>query len=232
MRITRFEFTQLHDFRPKTDAFSFEEVLEEIQEEKIELPLAPTFTEAQLEEARIKARKEGYNEGFEEASQGQTQTLIEREQSVKLALEQLAGQLTAQSQIYPEIIAAQSKQVQQFVMTIARKVTGEMLAQRPTLAINELIGQCLPIIVQKPKLTLEANASLIEQLKERLGEQLEGAGFEGEVQFRTNNNLGQSDARLEWSGGFAERNTDAVWKEIEQMIAHVQFFDSGTDNNA
>lgn len=225
MRITRFEFNQLHDFRPNANHFSFAEIVEELAEEKIHTPEKPTFSEEQLETAKAAARKEGYNAGYEEASASLTQTLLQRENDVKHALEIMSEQIVQASKGYNDIIQTQSVDVHRFVMAIARKVTGETLSQKPSLGVHELINQCMPILVQKPRLILEANTALVEILNERLKPMLDKAGFEGELQFRVNDTLDISDARLEWSGGFAQRDTRALWKEIEEMMSHVSFYE-------
>lgn len=224
MRITRFEFNQLHDFRPKPDHFSFEELVSDLSAQAIEQPVEASFSEAQLEDARAAAKKQGYNEGFEAGSAIANQEMLQRERDLKLALDTLATQLQETQRGYDEVIAVQSHDIHQFVIAIARKVAGEALIHRPDLAVQEIIAQCLPIIVQKPRLTLEANSSLVGLLTEQLKPMLERAGFDGDVQFRTNDRMEPSDTRLEWSGGHAERNISALWKEIEEMLAHVTFY--------
>lgn len=224
MRITRFEFNQLHDFRPRSESFSFEQVVEEMAQEQITVPEKPTFSEAQLEDAKSHARTQGYNEGHAAGVAATNQELLQREQDTKLALDTLAGQISDMHKGYEQILVSQSKDINQFVIAIARKLAGEALNNRPDLAIQELINQCLPILVQKPRLVLEANSSLVALLDERLRPLLERSGFEGEVHFRINDKLQPSDTRLEWAGGHAERSTEHLWKEIEEMLSHVTFY--------
>lgn len=231
MRITRFEFTQLHDFRPKANQFSFEELAEEMSQEEIKLPEKPSFTEEQLEEARVAARKQAYNEGFEAGSATANKQAQDLEKDVRTALESLAGRISDAHAGYDAVLASQSRDINQFVLAIARKVAGEALSNRPDLAIQELIDHCLPILVQKPRLTVEANGTLIAILQDRLKTTLERAGFDGDILFRTNDALDASDTRLEWNGGVAERNTATLWKEIEEMLAHVSFFPDKTDHS-
>lgn len=233
MRITRFEFTQLHDFRPRKEDFSFNALVEEIAQEEVAEPIKATFNEVQLEEAKAAARKQGYNEGFEAGSATISRESQERERDINLAIENLTLQLRESHASYDHILAEQSRDIHRFVLAIAHKVAGEALQGRPDLAIQELIHQCLPILVQKPKVTLEANNALIALLEGQLKPMLERAGFEGEIAFRPNDALTISDARLEWSGGIAERNTQALWKGIEEMLAHTTFFpDTNKEINA
>lgn len=233
MRITRFEFTQLHDFRPRKEDISFNQMVEEIAQEEVAEPEKPNFSEAQLEEAKAVARKQGYNEGFEAGSATVTREAQERERDIGHALEHLTSQLRDSHADYTQILSEQSRDIHRFVLAIAHKVAGEALQAHPDIAIQDIIHQCLPILVQKPKVTLEANGTLVAMLEGKLKPMLERAGFEGTIAFRTNDTLATSDARLEWSGGIAERNTNVLWKGIEEMLAHTTFFpDTNKEINA
>lgn len=232
MRITRFEFNQLNDFRPKADHFAIQEIVADLAQQEAQIVAAPTFSEAQLEDAKAAARKQGYNEGFEAGSAVANQEMLNRERDMKTALEALAERIHETQRGYDHLLSVQSRDINQFVLAIARKIAGEALTTRPDLAIQELINMCLPILMHKPRLVLEANKALVESLQDRLKPMLERAGFEGDVQFRVNDHLEPSDTRLEWNGGYAERNTAALWKEIEDMLAHVTFYPEITKDNA
>ena len=59
---------------------------------------------------------------------------------------------------------------------------------------------------------------MLDVLSERITPFLARAGYEGDVQFRPNPELGPHDAIVEWAGGKAERHTETMWQEIELMI--------------
>jgi flagellar assembly protein FliH len=223
MRITRLDFGQLHNFRSPSETVLMADDPQEPTVQAIE-PQEILYHQAELEAAVLAAKQAGHHEGFEAGRTSIDQELISREHEARTAMEALVENLPMIAAGYESVIASQSASLHQFVMTISRKLVGEALNQFPDHAISDLIAQCLPIIVQKPKLTIEANTSLVNLLTDRLKPMLEQAGFEGEIQFRSNDVLAASDTRVEWSGGHAERNTESLWNEIEAIMANINFY--------
>jgi flagellar assembly protein FliH len=224
MRITRLDFGQLHNFRSPSETVLMADDPQEPSALQIEEPQEILYRQAELDAAVLAAKQTGHQEGFEAGRTSIDQELIAREQEARAAMESLVENLPMIASGYDSVIASQSASLHQFVMAIARKLVGEALNQFPDHAISDLIAQCLPILVQKPRLTVEANTPLVNLLTDRLKPMLEQAGFEGEIQFRANDVLAASDTRIEWSGGYAERNTESLWNEIEAIMANITFY--------
>jgi flagellar assembly protein FliH len=227
MRISRFEFSSLSDFRGPTEHYGFEALVEELEQEVIaELPPAPTFSEAQIATARAEGLQLGREEGLKEGLEQVNSEAATRERETLLALQTIERNLSGLTGQYDQRIAEQSREITQFILAVARKIAGEALTQRPELAVQELIRQCLPVILAKPRLIIETHSSMTDSVQSRLIPFLTQQGFEGEVLFRPNDAIPPHDAKLEWHSGRAERSTEALWQEIEALLADVSFLSS------
>lgn len=223
MRISRYEFNSLHDFRPRVETFALDEVIEDMQKETVVEPVKPTFTEDQLAAAREEGRKAGYAEGFEAATTEANTITAQRDRDMQVVLEGIEQQLKAQQSHYDDLIANETRDLSQLIIAAARKIAGDALTQKPEVTVQELLSQCLPIILTKPRVIIDIHPSIIEATTQRITPFLTSAGFEGDVQFRGNDALSTHDAIVEWTGGRAVRNHESMWQEIERMVNQLSF---------
>ena len=215
----RFDFGTLRDFR---GPLSFvPEMPSMAADEPQAPPPPPTYDDEQLQQARIDAKKAGYQEGF---AAGLSQAAAETESrqiAADEAMRNIAAQVQSLSDSYMAILEEQSKQLPELAFAIARKVAKEALDARGTEVIAAMVGRCLPVLYQRPRLTIELNPDTLPAAEPRLRELLRNQAFEGELQFRANPSLAVADARIDWGNGAAERNTAALWKQIEELIGRV-----------
>lgn len=223
MRISRFEFSQLHDFRPRADNFALDEIIEEMQQEAVVEPPKPSYDDAQLSAAKEAARKEGYAEGYEAAQKEISAETLDRERNTLQTLERIEAQLLAKEQSYERLLENETRDISQFILIVARKIAGDALKNSPQLAVQELLMQCLPIVMNKPRVIIDIPEGMETTLAPHLAPYLERAGFEGEVQLRANAELTPGDAIVEWVGGRAVRDNESMWKDIERMINQLSF---------
>lgn len=218
MKLQRFDNQFLRDFRspitvnPKAIA------------ETVEAPPPPpppVFREADMEHARDAAKKIGYAEGFEA---GIAQANTEAHASTRdLAhhmsrIEEHVARLISQ---YNELITQQSGELSELVLMIARKVAGDALDTNAHLAVSELVGRCLPIVYGKPRVVIELAPAMLGAVEGALRAQFERSGFEGGVEFRAVEGMDPADVRVDWGTGAAQRNTGAIWQEIEALLQQV-----------
>ncbi len=217
-RIQRFDFGTLRDFRGPVVM----QALRPQKEEAVEAPPPPpTFTQEELEAARLTARKQGYAEGF-------TAGLADAKNKADMVLDQanqsmigLAEQLNDLSARYAAQMREESQQLGTLVTMIARKVAGDAMNERGEREVIAMVERCLPVIFSKPRLILELHPTLFERALERIETTLRSAGYEGEVQFKPNPALGMSDITLDWQTGSAKRIANELWHEIETLIDRI-----------
>lgn len=217
--LQRFDFGTLRDFRGPIQ-FAPPPAPEET-EAPPPPPPAPTFSEEELQLARIEAKKLGYNEGFL-AGQAQAQSEADAEAaSAQLALQTISQQVAALSGTYAEVLKRQSLDVSELVLMIAKKVADEALLINSVDTIAALVTSCLPAIYTRPRITVEMNPATMKRASDAVQEHIRALGYEGEVLFRGNPAIAVADARVDWGSGYAERSTDALWRDIEMLLARV-----------
>lgn len=217
-RIHRFDFNTLRDFR---DPIAMQATNEPLVVDLPPPPPPPVFNENDLEAARLESRKQGYAEGF---AAGQNEAQQQADQTLRHANEVMGGiaGLTHDMHArYLDLLARESAELSKLVISVAKKVVGATLETHATEAIHAVITQCLPVIFSKPKLVIELNPAMFEATVNHIEAQLQQHGFEGEIQFKGNPALGNSDITIDWGSGEMERSAETLWREVEALIARM-----------
>jgi flagellar assembly protein FliH len=219
-RIHRFDFGTLQDFRGPIVV----QAAIPTKEEDIVVaapPPPPTFTEQDMEAARLAGKKQGYNEGFTAGQLDAKKQADQRTEDSNRLLLTLGDQMADLEKRYMEILQHESRYLSQLVLAISRKVAGEAINTRGEESINAIIARCMPVIFSKPKLIVEMHPDIFERTLERIETYLRAKGFEGEVQFKANTEMGLSDVKLDWGTGQVNHNAAGLWAEVETLIERV-----------
>lgn len=215
--IQRFDFGSLRDFRAP---FVVPEVIvEEMEDVLPPPPPPPTFSQEDLDHACAAAKKLGYAEGFDAGIADEQSRRDAKRESVDQIILAMGGMLNGLQDDYETLLNRESGELSALVLAIARKVAGDALAVYGADATTALIAQCLPVIFSKPRLSIELHPDMFDSTLPPIEALLKQSGFEGEVQFRANSQMGMHDVRLDWGNGQAARSTAMLWQEIEQLIA-------------
>lgn len=218
-QLQRYDFGSLRDFRKP---IQFSDAALPVEEEATPPPPPPpTFGEAEMQSARIEAKKLGYNEGFL-AGQAQAAAVADAaQQDANQAIGALSEQIATLSNSYTELLKQESLNVSELALLIAKKVAGEALRERDVDVISALVVRCLPVIFSRPRLNIELHPDTLPKAQQRLQDYMVAQGYEGDLQFRANATLGVHDARLDWGKGVAERSTEALWQDISRLLERV-----------
>lgn len=214
-RIHRFDFGNLRDFR---GPLVVEALRHTEAEEELTAPPPPVFSESDLEEARMAGKKQGYNEGF---VAGQTDALKQVDHKVTETNEliaQFGDMLDDLRALYLRQLTEESKQLSALTLAIARKVAAEALDARSEACISAMVERCLPVIFSKPKIAIDVTPEDLEPVLNRIEDQLRSRGVEAEIEFRANPALSRSDIRLDWGTGQMIRDTEALWRDISEIM--------------
>lgn len=182
-----------------------------------EVPPPPSFSEEELQAAREAAFREGWEQGREqalaeargaaEAAGAQALTLLA--ERLKQALQRLDAQREAAT---VEVLGS--------AMAVLRKLF-PLLGERHGLAeIEGLVRGCLERLHEEPRVVVRAPDALLDELRRRMDALKLEAAYEGRVVLLADEELGPSDARIEWADGGAERNGRRLWAEIEEILSH------------
>jgi flagellar assembly protein FliH len=185
-----------------------EELLEEVPVEEV----IPTFSEEELNAAR----QEGFVNGKE---QGMSESLAGIEKSTGDTLNIISNNLTKlfadQNQANQEI----SDDATALSLAIVRKFFPSLNEQSALDEVTSTVVKLLNRLIDEPRILIKANATISEDLAERLTRHFEEKGFNGNLSVIADEDVTMGDCKLEWSNGTAERNLSALMGEIDDIIA-------------
>ncbi len=186
------------------------EAVEE-EEEEHEEP-AVTFTEEEMEAARAESYAAGHEEGVREASDA-----IERQAAE--ALGEIGGLLPSIFEAQEEANAASARDAVAVAVAIVRKLFPELNRQNGLEEVERVIEAALRTLADEQKVVIRVAEEMRDAIAGRIGAVTAGAGYEGKVSVLGDPDQAPGGCRVEWSDGGAERDADAMWQEIDTIIA-------------
>ncbi len=191
--------------------YMFETVFELIEDGRAGLRLSESYTRAELDTAREEARQAGFAEGV-----AQEHAKIERRHAD--ALNAIAERLGEIAGLQADALERTIKGATMLSLAIARTVAPALMRQRPLAEIEAMIADYLAQLIDEPRVVVRVPDDLLDALKGRIDEIAAGCGYAGRAVLLADPSLGDADCRLEWADGGADRDTDAVWREVEASI--------------
>jgi flagellar assembly protein FliH len=141
------------------------------------------------------------------------------------AAEAIAASLEAMNQTLREAIAVSQDAVEilredaaHVALAAARKLARIALEAYPESEVEETLRDAIHQAVNEPRITLRAAPSVIEALTPKLEDIAREEGFDGRIHASPDPAVSGSDCRIEWRGGGAERNFEAIDAAIGDII--------------
>lgn len=179
-------------------------------------PPAPTFSEAELEEAKRRAwddaMAEGLRLGREEALGGIEQVQNSLFESM---LHRLSDLLSEQAGRH----AREREMTLRIALAVARKILPAYVERHGLGEIEALVAGVVSQLGEEPRLVLRVADSQLDAVTARVQRELDRRGFAGKVVFMGEPALGPADCLMEWADGGAERSEARLWGEIDSIAA-------------
>lgn len=173
---------------------------------------ARDFTLADIEKARAEAYEEGKAAGATQERATIEQASADALATIGKRLEALAGDLAhLRTEIETEALQA--------VLNITRKLVPHYAKAHGLEEIEGMVRECLTAVYDEPRVVIRAHESVLEHLKPRLDNVITSTGFGGKVVLFVDESLSESDCRVEWADGGAERDIARLWQEVESSIS-------------
>ena len=102
---------------------------------------------------------------------------------------------------------------------IATKVAGDLIDAAPLAVIEKVASESLNRLYGETGVIIRVCETLAEPLRQRLDTPDARGGFTGQLSVLGDPALAGADCRIEWSNGMAERDSDAVWRDIRETIS-------------
>ena len=178
------------------------------------VPAPPLFTEAEMQGACDVARRQGEEAG---AVRGRTEAVAAFDKQVAAALGTIAQQTAAIAKGVAAEAQAAGKSVD-LALAIVKKLHPALVERQGLAEIEAVLAQCLESLKQEPRLVAYVHSARLDALQERLAQLSASSGFEGRVVLIGDDEMGQSDCRVEWADGGVEREAGRIWRAIEDAL--------------
>lgn len=182
----------------------------EIEEEEI-VPPPPSFSEEEIALARAQGFAEGRTEGIAEM---QTSIDTRLSELMETMIRQLAGLESVQA----ESLRSAEYRLLGLSSTIARKVVPAIARDAAHAAVEDLIRDCLPKLMDEPRVVIRVHATVMDQLRQKVDTLAAKSGFTGDIILLPEDDFSEMDCRIEWADGGAERSSSALWADIDRTL--------------
>lgn len=178
------------------------------------VPEAPVFSEAEMQGACDLARRQGEEAGL---ARGKADAVAAFDKQVAAALSAIAQQTAAIAKATASEAEAAGRSVD-LAMAMVRKLFPALAARDGIAEIEGILTECLAALKQEPRLVAYVSAGQLDRLQSRLAELTAANGFEGRVVLIGDEKMAESDCRVEWADGGVERDSNLIWRTIEDAI--------------
>ena len=181
-------------------------------------PPPPTFSEEELKNAERDAYQRGFLDGTKE---GHAQAQNEQADVDRILIDTLEHFAKAVAPImadYHMTVHQLRQALPKLSLSIAKKVAGDALSRDAGVVVENAVLQSLEVMVTEPRITIivhERLANSVEEKVKKLASRLQTASH---IHVQPDSNIPLADWRVEWKHGKLERNTEHVWKLVEQAI--------------
>ena len=168
------------------------------------------LTDADLAAAREQAFAAGREAGLADATAAAEQARAD-------ALSRLAQQL---DDIVPRHADALSA-CRNDAVEIARAMVRKIISADHTSAVagvEHMIASFMPRLLDEPRIVVRVNDALLDLLQDKMPSLADACGYRGAVILLSEPEMALADCRVEWADGGAERDTEALWCEIDASI--------------
>ncbi len=191
--------------------FSFDSPGADAQRRGAVTPAEAIITRPELDRAIAKARAEGHAAGLAEA-------MSQREQQLGETLSAIGGHVAA-------LLADQEvtrRDSERNTIELTRAIAGRLfpaLVRKGALAeLEAIVVQSMRDALTEPRLVVRLPDATFTAAQEMLAPLAASNGYAGKLIILVDEQLGESDCRVEWADGGVERDTARTWREIEAAI--------------
>ena len=176
-----------------------------------EEPLAPTFSEEDLEIAR----NEGVQRGREEATREQANA-VERQ-----ILDTMTALGTHLQELFKSEEAANKVRTREAIaaaLSIVRKLFPHLSKTHGLSEVESMVLLAMAELTEESKITITLHPDTITPIKEKIGALASEGRFKGTIEFHPDETLEASDSRITWGLGGIERSTADLWHKIDEIV--------------
>lgn len=176
----------------------------------------PAITEDDLARAREEGRQEGIVIGQE---QGRDEAFAGIEQTTQNLLVGLTGHIVELLSAQPKMREEVARETLEAAMAVLKKLLPSLEKSAALAEIEAVVAECLERAKEEPRLAIRVSEQMLTPVKGRVDSLVAQEGFEGKIVFLAADGFAESDVRVEWADGGAERRLEDIWQDIDQVLA-------------
>jgi flagellar assembly protein FliH len=174
-------------------------------------PDARRFSAIELDQAKAAAHAEGVAAGRAAA-----------EQEIASRVADACTTLGTRVNVLMTADAAQYETQTREAVAAATEITRRLLpslGKRDAIAeVEALVRECLARLHEEPRLVVRVADELLDPVRQHMDQLTAAAGYTGRVILFADPAIKSGDARVEWADGGAERDSAAIWRDIDSAI--------------
>ena len=175
-------------------------------------PPPPTFSEEELNLARDIAYEEGRQKGFDEGRDAAGRVTGEALAKMAQHMDMLAGvQAAANHQVLEDAVRLAQTMIRRYLPALAKRHAFDEVA--------DMMRELVPHLLDEPRIIVRVAADIEETVRGHLEDVARSHGFEGRVVVHGDARMGNSDCKIEWADGGAERDLDRAVSELDAVLA-------------
>ncbi len=212
--IRKFLFETSFDEKAKPQALGQpeeEEKQADSEKEEDHIEKVPVFSEEDVE----KAHHQGYEKGRKE---GASEAVSIAERQVAAGLEDVCDKL---SEILRRLEKANDMAAESAISVAAAMIRKLFPAYTERFGVEEveaMIGSAMEKVLEEPRVLIKVTPQIRTDLDEKIKTAAAARGFLGKVTVFPDPAVALGDCNIEWSGGGAERDMAALWRQIDAII--------------
>lgn len=179
---------------------------------------ARRLTEADLARAQSQGFEAGRQVGQAEM---RDQMLTGAAQLEAEALTRIAAEIGPLRAVHEQHLQTYHREAVALALSIGRKLAQALIARQPLADIEALVGDSLRRLVGEPRVVIRIDPALLDGLQARVDALAKRTGFTGQLILFGEDDLKPGECRIEWADGGAERDLDALHREIDRAIARL-----------
>ena len=160
-----------------------------------------------LEEGRVAGREEGRQEAL-----GQIENAASQAQAA------IGQALATLRQGLDDMRETNTRMAVEVAVAVVRKIYPRLADAHAMAEIEAVVSGAIARLGEEPRIVVRVSDGLLDPVRERVGELTRNAAFEGRVIFLAEADMAPGDVRVEWADGGAERDTERLWQEIDELI--------------
>jgi len=208
-QVRKFMFDRSFDQVPVKPAPKREE--QELEEMEEPPPPPPVFSEEELLQAKEESYQQGREDGQKEAEESRAWTETNAQRAIS---EQLAGLFAAERRS----AEANQRAAIQVAQALLKKLAPALARKEGLSDIEALMRECLMRLGKEPRVVVRVTEELAEAVRAKVDGLVIESGFEGRVVVIGAPGIEETDCKVEWADGGAERDLDRLMAEVDEVV--------------